>query len=314
MAALRLTYGYQPFVLTTCARGLDLTNGVVVCCVNSRVTGRRLVSLPFSDHCEALVDNLEQLRCIWEALRDEWKRNGWKYIEIRPVETDLSGLPGLTKSESFCLHRLDLQPSLEDLFRGFHKDCVRRKIRRAEREGLSYEEGRSEPILEKFYGLLVLTRRRQLTLPPPLAWFRNLVACMGDLLKIRLASKNGEPLAGILTLSYKTTLVYKYGCSDWAFNKLGGNQLLFWKAIQEAKLSGFRELDMGRSDWDAPGLIEFKSRWGAAPSTLTYWSCGALTARLSSLGRNTQFVRRVLRRLPLGFLARAGTLLYKHAA
>jgi lipid II:glycine glycyltransferase (peptidoglycan interpeptide bridge formation enzyme) len=254
------------------------------------------------------------LRCIWEALRDEWKRNGWKYIEIRPVETDLSGLPGLTKSKSFCLHRLDLQPSLKDLFRGFHKDCVRRKIRRAEREGLSYEEGRSEPILEKFYRLLVLTRRRQLTLPPPLAWFRNLVACMRDLLKIRLASKNGEPLAGILTLSYKTTLVFKYGCSDWGFNKLGGNQLLFWKAIQEAKLSGFREFDMGRSDWDTPGLIEFKSRWGAAPSTLTYWRCGALTPRLSSLGRNTQFVRRVLRRLPLGFLARAGTLLYKHAA
>jgi len=309
-----LTYGYQPFVLTTSPPGLELTNGVVACCVNSRLTGRRLVSLPFSDHCEPLVDNLEQLRCIWEALRAEWKRNGWKYIEIRPVDTDLSGLPGLTKSESFWLHRLDMQPALEDLFRRFHKDCVRRKIRRAEREGLSYEEGRSEPILEKFYGLLVLTRRRQLTLPPPLAWFRNLVACMGDLLKIRLASKNGEPLAGILTLSYKTTLVYKYGCSDSVFNRLGGNQLLFWKAVQEAKLSGFRELDMGRSDWGALGLIRFKNHWGAAPSVLTYWRYGTLTAALPGFGRNTQIVRRVLRRLPLGFLARAGTLLYKHAA
>jgi len=313
LGALQLTYGYQPFVLTTCPPGRELTNGVVACCVNSQLTGRRLVSLPFSDHCEPLVDRPEEFRCIGGALRDGWKGNGWKYVEMRPVNVDLSSLPGLSKSESFCLHRLDLQPSLEDLFRGFHKDCVRRKIRRAEREGLSYEEGRSEPLLEKFYRLLVLTRRRQLSMPPPLAWFRNLIACMGDMLTIRLASKNGQPVASILTLSYKTTLVYKYGCSDRRFSNLGGTRLLFWNAIQEAKLNGFRELDMGRSDWGALGLIKFKNRWGAAPSTLTYWRYGQLAGEWARLGRNTQIVRRIFGRMPVGLVAKAGTLLYRHA-
>ena len=314
LEALRLTYGFQPVVLTTSPPGLDLTNGLVVCFVQSRLTGRRVVSLPFSDYCEPLLDSPEELRCIWGELRDELKDNRWKYIEMRPSELDLSGLPGLRKSETFCLHRLDLRPSLGDLYRRFHRDCVARKIRRAEREGLSYEWGRSEPLLEKFYRLLVLTRRRQLSLPPPLDWFRNLMVCMGDMLKIRLASKSGRPLSSILTLSYKATLVYKYACSDRRFSNLGGTQLLLWKAIQEAKISGSREFNMGGSDWGGPGLIKFKNRWGAEASTSTYWRYGTLATTPSSFGRNTRTVRRVLGRLPLGFLAGVGSLLYKHAA
>ena len=43
---------------------------------------------------------------------------------------------------------------------------------------------------------------------------RNLIACLGDNVKIRVASKDGRPVASILTLRHKRTLVYKYGCSD----------------------------------------------------------------------------------------------------
>ena len=52
--ALRQTYGYHPFVITASA-GSSLDNGLVVCQVNSWVS-RRLVSVPFSDHCDPLVN------------------------------------------------------------------------------------------------------------------------------------------------------------------------------------------------------------------------------------------------------------------
>jgi len=55
--ALRRTYGYQPTVLTTTPPGGELTNGVVLCRVDSWLTGRRMVSLPFSDHCEPLAES-----------------------------------------------------------------------------------------------------------------------------------------------------------------------------------------------------------------------------------------------------------------
>jgi len=312
LEALRRTYGYEPAVLTTSPPGVELANGVVFCRVSSWLTGPRIVSLPFTDHCEPLVDGCEGLQDILAALRSEWNSKGLKYVEMRPAEFDPGLFPDLTISNTFTLHRLDLHPSLDDIFRGFHKNCVGRKIRRAEREGLAYEVGGSEPLLEKFYHLLALTRRRHVLPPPPLAWFRNLIACMGDRLQIHMAFKNGQPVASILTLNYKAALVYKYGCSDKQLNKLGGMHLVLWKAIQGAKHNGLREFDLGRSDSGNVGLIKFKDRWGAARSTLTYWRYGAVAADLASVDRNTHIVRRILGHLPNDLLARAGSLLYRH--
>ena len=61
LEALRRTYGYEPVVYTTCPPGNELTNGIVFCKIRSWVTGNRLVSLPFSDHCQPLVDRTEYL-------------------------------------------------------------------------------------------------------------------------------------------------------------------------------------------------------------------------------------------------------------
>src|ERR1700693_4673560 len=51
LSALRLAYGYEPVVYTNCEPSAELTSGIVFCKVRSWLTGRRLVSLPFSDHC-----------------------------------------------------------------------------------------------------------------------------------------------------------------------------------------------------------------------------------------------------------------------
>src|SRR5216683_3051172 len=55
LRALQSAYDYDPVVLTTSPPGVALSNGLVFCRIKSWLTGRRLVSLPFSDHCEPLV-------------------------------------------------------------------------------------------------------------------------------------------------------------------------------------------------------------------------------------------------------------------
>ena len=55
LESLQRTYGYEPLVLTTSPPGSALTNGVVFCRVKSWLTGERLVSVPFADHCQPLV-------------------------------------------------------------------------------------------------------------------------------------------------------------------------------------------------------------------------------------------------------------------
>ena len=60
LEALRRTYGYEPVVYTTTSPGKELSNGIVFCRIHSWVSGSRLVSLPFSDHCEPLAAALDR--------------------------------------------------------------------------------------------------------------------------------------------------------------------------------------------------------------------------------------------------------------
>ena len=177
---------------------------------------------------------------------------------------------------------------------------------------MTYEEGREDSLLRKFYHLLLITRRRHGLAPQPIRWFKNLIACLGDRVKIRVASKDGRPIASILTLRHKQALVYKYGCSDDRFNNLGGTQLLMWKAIQEAKNDQLDEFDMGRSDCDNPGLIAFKDRWGAARSTLFYLRYPLPSPQTISGAMQGNLAKYVLAHAPDSLLAATGSMLYKY--
>ena len=82
LSALRQTYGYEPFVVTT-SPGPTLENGLVVCRVKGW-TSRRLVSLPFSDHCDPLVDGSDDLSEMLAHVAGEARTAGWRSVELRP--------------------------------------------------------------------------------------------------------------------------------------------------------------------------------------------------------------------------------------
>ncbi|MGA3090306.1 MAG: GNAT family N-acetyltransferase [Terriglobales bacterium] len=218
---------------------------------------------------------------------------------------------GLQPSSSYCFHELDIRPSVEQLFRGMHRDCIQRKIRRAEKEKLAYEVGRSPESLDAFYQLLLMTRRRLGILPQPLSWFQNLSECMGDDLQIRVARKDGRPIASMLTLRHQRSVVYKYGCSDKRFHNSGGMPFLFWRLIEESKARGAERIDFGRSDLQGKGLITFKDRLGASRDTLTYYrypSCKPRPDKRWYLAA----ARRIATLLPDAICGAAGRILYPH--
>lgn len=312
LEALERTYGYHPVAYTTTPPGQELTNGIVLCRINSKITGRRLVSLPFSDHCEPLVHTLEDLAGLLQFLKHACTEEGWRYFEVRPRTAWEVPPAGFQPSEHFSFHTVDLDPGLNQIFGRLHKESTQRTIRRAERERLVYQEGRSPALLEAFYRLLVRTRRRHQLPPPPRAWFTNLMHCLGDQGTIRVASKEGRPIASILTLRFKDVLVYKYGCSDERFHRLGGMHFLFWRAIQEGKQNGHREFDLGRSDSDNRGLITFKERWGASPSQLSYWRCPATRPRAAGAHWSIHMAKKIVARAPDRLLIAAGRMFYRH--
>jgi CelD/BcsL family acetyltransferase involved in cellulose biosynthesis len=307
LEALQRTYDYEPVVLTTTPAERPLENGLAFCRVSSWVTGRRAVSLPFADHCEPLVGGgeLEELRDWFES---ESEQESWRYIELRPRFPVAPN--GWNVSGSYCFHTLDLSGSLEKIFSTLHKDSVQRRIRKAEREKLSYEVGTSERQVEDFYRLQVKTRIRHRLVPQPRSWFRNLVSCLGDQLSIQVARKKQVPIAALLTLRYRSTVFYKYGCSDEQYHSLGAMPFLFWNLIQRSKAEGVTQLDFGRSDWDQEGLIRFKDHFGTQRERLEYFRYSQRNSRAKPL--QTRAFRLAFDALPAAMLPAAGRLLYRH--
>jgi len=311
LGALQRTYRYEPLVVTTCPPTEELTNGVAFCRVKSFVTGSRLVSLPFSDHCDPLATSDAELDTLLSSIACLPAKLRCRYVELRPSRTAPRAGTGFASSRQFVQHRLPLSRNPEELFSRFSKGCVQRKIRRAERKRLVYLEGRSEDLIQAFYRLLLMTRRRHRLPPQPQRWFRELVGCLGDGAKVRVASVGDKAVASIVTLRFKDAMVYKYGCSDARYNNLGGFQMLLWRAIEEAAELGIKEFDFGRSDMDNESLATFKDRWGAVRSGLTYWTSTPVHHK-SSTGWASALARRTFAHAPDWLMALSGRLLYRH--
>ena len=145
LEALNRTYSYQPFALTGTPAGQQLRSGLVLCRVSSWITGTRCVSLPFADHCDPLLNASGDLLGFTKWLRAECDRQAWKYVELRPISCS-GEMDSFTRGRAYCLHTLDLRPTLEQIFQSLNKDSTQRRIRRAERQGLSHETGRSERV------------------------------------------------------------------------------------------------------------------------------------------------------------------------
>ena len=190
LEALQQTYGYKPMAFTTSPPTEALKNGILFCQVDSWLTGRRLVSLPFSDHCEPLCDSGDDVSSLMSYSQGALDRQACQYVEIRPISQEFgeaAAAMGFRPAGDYLLHVVDLRANMDDIFRSLDKDSVQRRVQRAERAGLVEKRGTSKDLLNAFYGLLVTTRGRHRVPPPPLAWFQNLVQCQGKALEIRVA-------------------------------------------------------------------------------------------------------------------------------
>jgi hypothetical protein len=310
LAALQRTYGYRPVAFSTSRSDAPLCSGVLFCEIRSWLTGCRLVSLPFSDHCDPLADDPQQVRDILDHVAGVRQEHGWRYVECRPIATDDVDSASFAVSAEYLFHLVPLDRDPEVLFRRFHKSSTQRKILRAQREGLSCEAGRDARLLRQFYELLVVTRRRHGLPPQPFEWFANLADCFRETMTVQIASHRGRPLAGMITLRHGTTTVYKYGGSEVAGHPLGAMHLLFWNAILEACAGGDTCMDLGRTDMEDAGLARFKERWGAGRTPLRYWrspgvqSTGARARiRLARWGADWA---------PHSWRAAVGRVLYRH--
>src|SRR5262249_62059072 len=122
--------------------------------VARRLTGRRLVPLPFSDLCPPLVAPDAPPRtaaALGEALESLRRRRGVP-LEVR---ADGEALDGAAPGERFHHHVVALEPDVDAVTRRFARPQMARGVRRAMREGLAVSRRTDRAALVDFYRLHV---------------------------------------------------------------------------------------------------------------------------------------------------------------
>lgn len=307
---LMRTYGHRPLYLRV-RRGGEPALLLPLMEVRSWLTGRRGVSLPFSDQCGALVFGEFEAAALLAELSRMAKERGWKYFEVRggPPLRDTAG-----EAPSFFSHTLDLRASENELLDGCD-GAVRRAIRKAERSGVRAEMKRDGGAMETYYRLHVQTRRKHGLPPQPWKFFRNLheeIVAPGDGFVV-LAHREGRPLAASIFFQAGTHATYKFGASDETQQEFRGSNLVMWEGIRALKHAGAVTLDFGRTSVSNDGLRRFKHSWGTTERPQHYFrrtaSNGAWAAPKDRTGGGHNAI---FRRSPHWANRAMGAFLYRH--
>lgn len=307
---LRDAYGYRPIYAVAQDAG-SMIGCIPLVLIDSAVTGRRAVGLPFSDWCEPLTRNDRTFHELWDWVIERGRESGWKYVELR------GGAGHLGNQQAYQIfdgHVLNLTRPQEDLHRNL-RPAVRRNLKRAAAERVKVQRSAALSDLRQFYCLNCLTRQRHGLPPQPWRFFRALQQRVltpghGDLF---LARCRGEVIAGAVYLHFGGKVLYKYGASDHRRQVKRGNDAVMWRAICHYQEQGFSSLDFGRTGRDNPGLRRYKEGWGAAAKTLRSYRWRLDQGRYVK-GQSNEFhaYNRVLNRLPLFVLRLIGEVLYEH--
>ena len=296
LGTLQSEYGYS---LNACCvvQGDALVAGLPLARIESRLTGRRLVALPFSDTCAPLLHPAtgeDVRRQLMVALEHEASRLP---LEIHAPVADL---PSGRLTPLFHHHVVALEPDLAAVERRFSKSQVRRGVAKARREGLVAERHLSLGALDEFYRLHLRTRRRQGMPIQPKRFVRAFSSLFDAGLGFTvLVTQQERTIAAGVFLAFNGILVYKYGASDERYLATRPNNLLFMEAIRWGCANGMHSFDLGRTDLDNEGLAAFKRSWGADERTLSYTHTSERAPEVGD-GRTVRTMKALIRRGPPG--------------
>ena len=309
---LHRQYGYEPIACCAETPNGELAGGLPLARIASRLTGSRLVALPFSDLCpplEAPGAPAGTAATTLEALDAERLRRGLE-VEVR---AELPGAYDARPGARFLHHVVPLEADVDAVARRFSKSQVRRGIAKAEREGVTVRQATDVDALKDFYRLHLATRRRQGVPTQPWRFIRRFATLFEQELGfVLLARAGGRTIAAAVFLELHGTVVYKYGASDRRQLDKRPNNLLFMQAIRHGCERGARRLDLGRTDLANAGLRRFKLAWGAEESELTYVRIGGADDEELAGGGVPTAVGAAIRRGPPQVGRAIGAAFYGH--
>jgi len=304
------SYGYRPvYFVAGKAGGFSAVLPVME--VNSRLTGKRGVSLPFSDHCVPLCDDQPAFDEIVRRVIEFGGRNGWRRVEFRCGRCFRGDVPA---SAWYYRHTLEIGGDEGALFAGLDSN-VRRAIRKAENAGIKVTVSDSLDAVRAFYRLNCMSRKGHGLPPQPWRFFDEIHRCVFSQGKgvIAMACHGGKPVAAAVFFRCGTKVLFKYGASDARYLPLRGNNLVMWEGIKWHARKACTELCMGRTAPENAGLRRYKLGWGTEERKIEYFRYDVRKKKFVAGDRQMSgWQEGLFRRMPIPFSRLIGTMLYRH--
>jgi len=306
------SYHFRPMYLVA-ESGSVVCGALPIMEIDSMLTGRRGVSLPFSDACDVLSESDDITSALLHAAEEISTERKWKYFESRPVRP----LPAAgATSCTFVEHTLPLDRGKSETWDGCDP-VARRGVRKAEHSGVKAFVDTGMDAMREYYRLHLLTRRRHGLPPQPLKFFENLQRRMlrdeGGF--IVLARQEGRAIAGAVFLCSGDRALYKFGASDCKYQGLRANNLVMWEGISRSIGRGCSVLSLGRTNPEQDGLRRFKRQWGALERNLEYIYVGRESASIPTRKwRVPRWASAAFRYAPTPIARATGAILYRHQA
>lgn len=308
---LRESYGFTPcYFVANDSHRIAMVLPMVE--VDSKLTGRRGVALPFTDQLSILGSPADARACF-ERVKQHGKQRRWKYVEIKGK---CEVIPEAVPAVAFWGHRLSLNRSPESLFSAL-SSSTRRAIRKAQQNDIHVEHSSSIQALNEYYALHCLTRKRHGQPPQPRSFFASIHGRMLAQNRglVTLARVRGHAVAGAVFFHFGKNVVYKFAASDFNHQHLRPNNLVLWETIKWLCCNGFETLDLGKTSLLNPGLRNFKLGFGTQEYPIEYLRFNLQKDRFTQCSDGTAGLpSRVFKLMPSILLRMVGHVLYRHVA
>jgi hypothetical protein len=306
------SYGYKPLYFTQIDNG-NLTGLIATMEVNSFLTGKRGVSLPFTDQCEPIAKDQDSFKLLFDEVVKYGKTSGWKGLEIRGGKRYFSiRIP----SDSFNTYILDIAHSETSTLSSF-RDSTRRNINKAQKTELVVTPSQSMDAVQEFCRLNALTRRDHGLPPQPVSFFRQFhkhIISKDKGLVVLAKTGSGDCIAGAIFSSFNSQVIFKYGASDKKYHHLRPNNLVMWEAIKAYSKNGAKTFDFGRTELDHKGLMQFKRGWGTKEGQIHYYHYDIPNHYFIKKYPKIKSSYFIFNKMPIPLLKLVGRVLYRHIA
>ena len=236
--------------------------------VHSPIFGRLLASTGFAVDGGVLARDGVDAEPIFAAVEELALRHSCPAVELRggPLPDERTGWT--IRNQSHCGFVLPLAEDDEKQLTAIPRK-QRAEVRKALANELTVEVGSTERDRTAHYAVYAESVRNLGTPVFPRPLFEAVLDGFGDDADILTIRHDGKPVASVLSLYHRGSVMPYWGGGTRAARRLRANDRMYFELMLHARRRGCSHFDFGRSKTGS-GAYDFKRNWGFTPEPLSY--------------------------------------------